>query len=59
MNAKDLAERLLEHPEFEVKASVMHCGAHTFPDVSVFDIDGIADIGHSDSIVMLDLSDAV
>ena len=53
MKAKDLAEKLLKHPEFEVKASITY-----YPDVSVFNVDDVEDAGYSDRVVMLGLSDA-
>jgi hypothetical protein len=58
MKAKELAEELLKYPDFEVELSYMtfiRDGIHTpFPDVYNYKIMGIADIGHSDKVIVLD-----
>lgn len=58
MKAKELAELLLEHPEFEVVGAfcdTSNCTAeHPYPTFCHFKVTGIADIGHSDKVVVLD-----
>lgn len=58
MKAKELAEELLKHPDFDVELTYMtfkRDGIHTpFPDIYNYKIKGIADIGHSDRIIVLD-----
>lgn len=58
MKAKDLAELLLEHPDFEVVgcyADTSKCDVnHPWPDYMKFDISGVADIGYSDKVIVLD-----
>lgn len=58
MKAKELAEELLKHPDFDVELSYMtfkRDGIHTpFPDIYNYKIKGIADIGHSDKVIILD-----
>ena len=58
MKAKELAEELLKHPDFDVELTYMtfkRDGMHTqFPDVYNYKITGIADIGYSDKIIILD-----
>lgn len=51
MKAKELAERLMEHPDFEVEFRWFDCfegGCRTFTDI------GIDDIGYSDKVIVLD-----
>jgi hypothetical protein len=58
MKAKELAENLLKYPDFDVELTCMtfkRDGIHTpFPDIYNYKIKGIADIGHSDRIIVLD-----
>ena len=58
MKAKELAEELLKHPDFDVEMvyfTFIRDGIHTpFPDVYSYKITGIADIGHSDKVIILD-----
>lgn len=58
MKAKELAEELLKHPDFDVELIYMtfkRDGIHTpFPDIYNYKIKGIADIGHSDKVIILD-----
>ena len=58
MKAKELAEELLKHPDFDVELTYMtfkRDGIHTpFPDIYNYKIKGIADIGHSDKAIILD-----
>ena len=56
MKAKELAEELLKTPEFDVKA--MYLYANSSGDgicVDEFGVNGIADVGYSDSVTILDL----
>ncbi|GEM_PF-5354145 len=58
MKAKELAEELLKYPDFDVELTYMtfkRDGIHIpFPDIYTYKIKGIADIGHSDKIIVLD-----
>lgn len=58
MKAKELAEELQKHPDFDVELTYMtfkRDGIHTpFPDIYNYKIKGIADIGYSDKIIILD-----
>lgn len=58
MKAKELADELLKHPDFDVELvylTFIRDGIHTpFPDVYRYKITGIADIGHSDKVIILD-----
>ena len=57
MKAKELAEELLKHPDFDVEfiySTFIRDGIHVpFPDIYNYRITGIADIGHSDKVVVL------
>ena len=59
MKAKDLAECLLRYPDFEVTgvyADTSNCDVeHLYPEYYFLNISGIADIGHSDKVIVLDL----
>ncbi len=56
MKAKELAEKLLEHPDFEVKGVfVNYFSSGKWPEHHSLKITGIADIGHSDKVIVLDL----
>lgn len=58
MKAKELAEELLKHPDFNVELTYMSFkrdGIHiAFPDIYNYKIKGVADIGYSDKIIILD-----
>ena len=58
MKAKELAEELLKYPDFDVELFYMtfkRDGIHTpFPDIYNYKIKGIADIGYSDKVIILD-----
>ncbi len=58
MKAKELADELLKYPDFDVEfvyLTFIRDGIHTpFPDVYEYKITGIADIGHSDKVIILD-----
>lgn len=56
MKAKELAEKLLEYPDFEVKGVfVNYFSSEKWPEYHSLKITGIADIGHSDKVIVLDL----
>lgn len=58
MKAKELAQELLKYPDFDVQLSYFtfkRDGIHTpFPDTYNYDVVGVADIGHSDKVIILD-----
>ena len=58
MKAKDLANELLKHPDFDVEfiySTFIRDGIHTpFPDIYSYKITGIADVGYSDKVIILD-----
>jgi hypothetical protein len=57
MKAKELAEELLKHPDFDVELIYMTSfkrDGMLFPDIYKYKIKGIADIGHSDKVIILD-----
>jgi len=58
MKAKELADELLKHPDFDIELTYMtfkHDGIHTpFPILYNYKIKGIADIGYSDKVIILD-----
>ena len=58
MKAKELAEELLKYPDFDVELIYMTFERDgipiPFPDVYKYKIKGIADIGHSDKVIILD-----
>ena len=60
MKAGDLAKLLLEHPDFEVNAiyaDTANCNQeHVWPDYHSCTVTGIADIGHSSQVIVLDLT---
>lgn len=57
MTAKELAEKLLEHPDFKVKGMyVDYFSSDWLPKYHSVNVCGIADIGHSDRVIVLDLS---
>ena len=57
MTAKELAEKLLEHPDFKVKGVfVEYFSNDMWPRHHSVNVCGIADIGHSDRVIVLDLS---
>lgn len=54
MKAKELAEELLKNPDFDVECSVWVYDENSrFPNISTLRIDGIADIGYSDKVIVL------
>ena len=58
MKAKELADELLKYPDFDVEfiyLTFIRDSIHTpFPDLYEYKITGIADIGHSDKVIILD-----
>ena len=55
MKAKDLAEELLKNPDFEVEVSIWVNGQESRrPTLSTCRIEGVADVGYSDKIIVLD-----
>lgn len=57
MKAKELAEKLLEHPDFEVKSIFIdYFSGNTYPKYHNLKAVGIADIGYSDKVIALDLT---
>lgn len=58
MKAKELAEELLKHPDFDVEfvySTFIRDGIHTpLPDIYSYKITGVADVGHSDKVIVLD-----
>lgn len=57
MKAKELAEKLLEHPDFEVKSIfVEYFAGNTYPEYHSLKVVGIADICYSDKEIVLDLT---
>lgn len=55
MKAKDLAEELLKNPEFEVEMSLwVYKEDHRIPTIETVKIVGIADVGYSDKVIVLD-----
>ena len=56
MKAKELAELLLEHPDFDVKGLfVDYFSDSPYPKYHNLTICGIADIGYSDKKIVLDM----
>lgn len=57
MKAKELAEKLLEHPDFEVKSIFIdYFSGNTYPKYHNLKVVGVADIGYSDKVIVLDLT---
>ena len=59
MKAKDLAEILLEYPDFEVYVAVNMVGSNYPMGIrdDKYTIDGLGDIGHSDHVIILSVED--
>lgn len=59
MKAHELAELLMKHPDFEVNVTTVddtNCTAERpWPNYRTFSVIGIADIGHSDKVIVLDV----
>lgn len=58
MKAKELAEELLKYPDFDVDfvySTFIRDGIHTpFPDIYIYKITGVLDVGHSDKVIVLE-----
>ena len=60
MKAKELAELLLEHPDFEVKIIFATPGTctsehHPWPNYHTVDVIGIGDVGYSSKQMFLEI----
>lgn len=57
MTAKELAEELLKHPDFKVKGAYVDVfnSVGQWPQYHTLNVCGIADIGYSDKVIVLDL----
>jgi hypothetical protein len=56
MKARELAAKLMEHPDFEVKACESHIDDSSYGfAVDSFKVNGIGDIGYSDGVIILSL----
>ena len=56
MTAKELAEELLKHPDFKVKGVFIdYFSSSKWPEHHSLKVCGIADIGYSDKVIILDL----
>lgn len=55
MKAKELAEKLLEHSDFEVKAIDLSPSVDWGLTMKKYNVNDIADVGYSDGVVVLDL----
>ena len=58
MKAKELAELLLKNPDFDVQcvfADTSECSVdHLYPDYHFVSVCGIADIGYSSKVIVLE-----
>lgn len=57
MKAKELAEELLKNPDFEVELIRMIGDTtydHPYPEYETLKIFGVADVGYSDKVIILD-----
>lgn len=57
MKAKELAELLLQYPDFDVQVSCLTGGCtleHPYPEYTVYSVEGIEDIGHSNKVICLE-----
>lgn len=50
-----VADKLLENPEFEVKAIRLYPGIGWGLTMEKYSVNGLADVGYSDGVVVLDL----
>jgi len=56
MKARELAAKLMENPDFDVKACNSHIDDSTYGfTVDHFSVNGIGDIGYSDGVIILNL----
>lgn len=58
MTAKELAEKLLKHPDFEVRMCIgeQDDSAYGFT-VRDFKVTGIGDLGYSDKVILLSVEE--
>lgn len=56
MKAKELAEQLMQNPDFEVQAMFVNHQEKGWPNYQTLSVDGIADVGHSSKIIILDVN---
>ena len=61
MKAKELAELLLKNPDFDVKCvfcDTSKCSLdYLYPDYYFKNVTGVADVGHSEKVIVLDAED--
>lgn len=58
MKAKELAELLMEHPDFEVTTAFSERDNSEYGmTIRKFEARGIGDIGHSDKIIQIDFEE--
>ena len=54
MKAKELAKLLLEYPDYDVQLIIpTTCPKCSFFDYTSYNVNGIADIGHSEKVIVL------
>lgn len=53
MKARELAELLLEYEDFEVQFNFTD-GYSKFPNIRNFEVTGVADVGHSGKVIILE-----
>ncbi len=56
MKAKELAEQLMQNPDFEVQAMFVNHQEKGWPNYQTLSVDGIADVGHGSKIIILDVN---
>jgi hypothetical protein len=55
MKVKDLIKKIEEYPDYELElTNVVVYGSKQRPDYNTYPVLGIADIGHSDKVIVLD-----
>lgn len=59
MTAKELAEKLLENPDFEVRICIGEQDIYSAYGFTVrdFNVTGIGDIGYSDEVIILSVEE--
>ena len=56
MKARELAAKLMENPDFDVKAGYSHTDDSSYGfTVESFNVNGVGDIGYSDGVIILSL----
>ena len=59
MKARELAEQLMQNPDFEVQAMFVDHdskGDNAWPNYQTLSVDGIADVGHSSKVILIDFN---